>query len=302
MNGEFTVSTDKKEKIKLDSAIVLAQWTSPVAVGGSEAGLEVRTVFVAQGSSIEIKGKSSEGKAPGTVKGKVFNNLFLGKLPIPEKVKPGAQIWFEAKLPKHGLKKESDTAIPAAPQVQVLQLGWDRAEVRRGDIVKLNARFENVLDDADVTVSIYEYDSEGYHDKIAEFSTELAERRLACSWQFQYNRDTADIPTQQELRKYGKNYEQPQFFFVVEIEGIRIGEKQESGLLKFNDYLSLGYTEADGTPIPNSHYKVTFADGSTLEGDLGKDGTARIEQSIPGPVEVEYSVKKDDSNSSGSQT
>jgi hypothetical protein len=69
MDGEYTVSTDKKEKIKLDSRTISADWLSSIARGGAEAELRVRTVFVAEGSSIEIKGRSSEGKAPDSIKG-----------------------------------------------------------------------------------------------------------------------------------------------------------------------------------------------------------------------------------------
>ena len=74
----------------------------------------MKTVFVAEGSPIEIKGRSSEGKALDSINGKVLSDEFIGKLFIPEKVKVGADIWFEAKLPRHGCELESDT-ISAQP-------------------------------------------------------------------------------------------------------------------------------------------------------------------------------------------
>jgi hypothetical protein len=173
MDGTFNVTTDKKEKIKLDSAIVHADWLSPAAHGGSDAELEVKTVFVSEGSSIEIKGTSSKGKAPGTIKGKVFNNKFVGNLPIPEKVEYGAQIGFEVKLPKHGLKMDSFSTIPGAPPIKVSKMCWDKAEVRRGDIVKCTTQFVNPLPGAKATVIIYEYSPEGHHDKYCFFPTEI---------------------------------------------------------------------------------------------------------------------------------
>jgi hypothetical protein len=45
-------------------------------------------------------------------------------------------IYFEAKLPKHGLKMESNL-IPVKPKVLVKKMGWDKKEVRRGDEVKI---------------------------------------------------------------------------------------------------------------------------------------------------------------------
>jgi len=143
MNGEYQVSTDKKEKIKLESAIVEASWLSNAAHGGLDAQLKVVTYAVAEGSSIEIKGNSSKGKAPGTIKGKIYNNEFTGSLPIPEKVELGAQIGFEAKLPKHGLKMDSLSTIPATPVIQVSKMCWDKTEVHRGDIVTLTTQFVN---------------------------------------------------------------------------------------------------------------------------------------------------------------
>lgn len=44
----------------------------------------------------------------------------------------------------------------------------------------------------------------------------------------------------------------------------------------------------DGAPIPDERYVITFADGSTLEGRLGKSGTALIKDPPEGPFTVEY--------------
>jgi hypothetical protein len=68
--------------------------------------------MVGEGATIEIKGKSSKGKAPDSIKGTIHGNYFAGSLPIPEKVDPAAEIWFEAKLSKHGLKMESLSYTP----------------------------------------------------------------------------------------------------------------------------------------------------------------------------------------------
>jgi hypothetical protein len=288
MDGIFNVTTDKKEKIKLDSAIVHADWLSKAAHGGSDAELEVKTVFVAEGSSIEIKGTSSKGKAPGTIKGKVFNDKFLGNLPIPEKVEYGAQIGFEVKLPKHGLKMDSLSTIPGAPPIKVSKMCWDKTEVRRGDIVKLTTQFVNPLPDAKASVIIYEYSPDGHHDKVHSFPATIDKDKLELLWEFDYKPDTAQIPTEVERQKYQKHYVPVEFFFVAVVDGVRIGTGQESGKLKFKDSIELKYTEFDGTPVPNVKYKVTLADGSVMEGKMSAEGTASLDSLVVGKFTVEY--------------
>jgi len=240
MDGEYIVSTDKKEKIKLDSRIISADWLSSIARGGAEAELRVKTVFVAEGSSIEIKGRSSEGKAPDSIKGKVFNDEFIGKLLIPEKVKLGADIWFEAKLPKHGLSMESGTTIPAKPAILANKICWDRQEVKRGDEVVLTCQFESGVEDGeDASIIIYEHDPNSYDFKVTSFQTTIQDNKVEATWAFDYYDDTADIATHEELQPVGKSYAHPQYFFVVVVDGVEIGDKMESGLLKFKDILDI---------------------------------------------------------------
>jgi hypothetical protein len=291
MNTTHTAQTDTKNKIKLESSIVYAEWLSRAAVGGYKAELEVVTSMVGEGATIEIKGKSSKGKAPDSIKGTIHGNYFAGSLPIPEKVDPSAEIWFEAKLSKHGLKMES-LPIPARPPIYATSLKWDKQEVHRGDIVKMQGKFEGCVPNSKAQVIVYEYNPDGHHDKVLTIPTQLKNLDLEVQWEFDYHEDTAHIPSEEEKQKYQRHYIPVEYFYVIIIDGVKIGINQESGKLKFQDYLQLRYTEADGTPISKSRYKVTFADGNIKEGDLGTDGTARIEELIPGPVEVEYSRKE----------
>jgi hypothetical protein len=285
MNGEYIVSTDKKEKIKLDSRIVLAEWLSSVARGGAEAKLRVKTVFVAEGSSIEIKGRSSEGKAPDTIKGKVFNDEFIGELLIPEKVKVGADIWFEAKLPKHGLKMESG-AIPAKPGILVSKICWDRDTVERGDEVKLSCQFESgVQDGEEANFVIYEHNPNSYDFKVTSFQTTIENNKAEATWLFDYHEDTAKIATHEELKPSGKSYVNPQYFFMVVVDGVKIGEKRESGLMKFMDSMEIEITDEFGDPIPNTRVACILPDGNLK--NLTTDNSGMITQTIPpGKIEI----------------
>ncbi len=296
MNGEYQVQTDKKEKIKLDSDIVEATWLCGAAHGGTSAALKVTTYAVAEGSSIEIKGFSSKGKAPGTIKGEIYNNEFTGELPIPEKVELGAQIGFEAKLPKHGLKQDCQFTIPATPAIQVSKMCWDKAEVHRGDIVTLTTQFVNPLPGAQAQIIIYEFDPDGHHEKYCAFPVEIENDKIEVKWEFIYKNDTSQIPIETERQKYQKHYVPVEFFFLVVVDGVRVGEGQESGKVRFRDMIELKYTEFDGTPVQNVKYKVTLADGSTLNGNLSADGTASLDNTVAGKFAVEY-FENNDNNS-----
>jgi hypothetical protein len=289
MDGEYNVSTDTKEKIKLDSRINSADWLSSIARGGAEAQMRVKTVFVAEGSSIEIKGRSSKGKSPGTITGKVYNNEFIGKLLIPEKVALGADIWFEAKLPKHGLKMESGTSIPAKPAILASKICWDRQEVNRGDEVLLTCQFESgVQDGEDAAIIIYEHDPNSYDFKVTSFQTTIQDNKVEATWAFDYYDDTAQIATHEELQPVGKSYVHPQYFFVVVVDGVEIGDKMESGLLKFKDEVLITLKDENGDPVPNEKYTLIFADGTQRQGQLNQQGLSSESNFPPGKVMVKF--------------
>ncbi len=295
MDGEYQVSTDKKEKIKLDSEIVEASWLSTAAHGGLDAQVKVVTYAVAEGSSIEIKGFSSKGKAPGTIKGKIYNNEFIGSLPIPEKVELGAQIGFEAKLPKHGLKTDSLSTIPVGPPIKISKMCWDKNEVRRGDVVTLSVQFVNPLAGTEAKVVVYEYDPDGHHEAYCSFPVEIQNDKIDVNWEFDYTGDAESIVTEEERQKHHKHYVPVQYFFIVIIDGVRIGEKQESGFLKFKDDLNLDLTNFNDFDQINIPYTLQFADGSQRQGTIDSSGVISELDIPPGPVQLAFNVEQDPS-------
>jgi hypothetical protein len=287
MNATHTAQTDTKNKIKLESSIIYAEWLSPAAVGGYTAELEVVTSMVGEGATIEIKGKSSKGKAPDSIKGTIHGNYFSGSLPIPEKVDPNAEIWFEAKLPKHGLKMES-LPIPARPPIYATSLKWDKQEVQRGDIVKMQGKFEGCVPNSEAQVIVYEYNPDGHHDNVTTMPTQLDNLDLEVQWEFDYVDNTAQIPIEQEKQKYQKHYVPVEYFFVVVIDGVKIGVNQESGKLKFKDWVEIELKDDEGRPYANKKYIVHFADGNKVNGNFDANGLARVDNLVPGPFTVEY--------------
>src|SRR5512133_1662730 len=252
MSNEFLAPVDKANKFKVESFIVTADWTVNAAAAGNLVPFEIRTSMVGNGSPIEVKGKSSKGKAPDTVKGKVYNNFFTGKLQISEKVDLNAEVWFEAKLPKHSLTKES-SAIPVKPKIVISRFAWDKTIVHRGDAVTCTVEIESgVEDDTDAAIRIMEYDQDGNHDLILKINTVVENQKIEATWDFNYYKNVNNIPTQAELEPVGKSYVPPKYFFVLDVNGIRVGEGQECGLLEFRDTAKVKILAWPDFPIANT--------------------------------------------------
>jgi hypothetical protein len=285
MSYTYTKQTDQAHTITVDSSLIYALWRTGFARGGSSAGLEVRTSFVGDGASIEITVKGNDYGRIGKIKDKIYGNSYIGLVDIPAKIKPGETIWFEVRLSKQGLKGESNQ-IPAAPPIELRRMQWDKKEARRGDVVKLTAEMEGVRGGTDATVVIYEYDRDGNHDKIAAIPTEVKSRKVELDWEYDYHEDVDEIPTDEEMKKHGTSYNPPEYFFVVVVDGQRLGEAQESGLLEFKDTMRVRMEDADGNPAKGRKLTVEFSDGSTRDVQLGDDGAAVLEGVPPGKATI----------------
>lgn len=286
MSLKFSKSTNTEHKVKLDSAIVSACWQEGFAYGGTEVGVLVKTAFVGEGTKINIKGKSEKGKSLGKLKDVIYGNSFFGKLSVPEKIQIGDRVYFEVELPQLGLSDES-SYIPAGPPISVSKMKWSKADARRGDTLQLKAGVKGIREGTEAKVIIYEYDADGNHDKIAELAATIIGEKLELDWEYEYHEDTDEIPTQEELEQYGGSYNPPEYFFVIDIHGHRFGEDQESGLLKFKDFIEIEFVDEDGQPLKDAKYTITFADGSTKKGDLDGSGFARIDDAPPGRYTID---------------
>ena len=287
MNTTFVAQTDKKERFTVDSAIIYALWKSRSAIGGGEVQCEVRTALVGEGAPIQITGRSENGKKLGKCKGKIYGNRFVGALEIPEKIESGDWCYFTVKLPKHGLKAESNR-IPARPHIIVNSMQWSAQEARRGDVLTLSAQFENVGSTDDVMVVIYEYDSDGNHDPITKIPTEIVNNRLEIKWEYEYHEDTDEIPTEEQMKKYGRHYNPPEYSFVDGIEGDAIGTEQERGLVEFKDWVEVRLNDPNGGPVGGEKFVLYLPDGSTKEGTVDDKGYGRVEDIPPGGYEIDF--------------
>ena len=288
MELKYKKSTDTEHKVKLESRLVSANWLSGSAIGGETATVEVRTSLVGYGAPIEIQGKTESGKKLEKIKGTVRGNKFVGELPIPDDIEADEMVYFEVKLSKNGLDGKSNR-IPAVPAVKVSELKWSASEARRGDTLTLSANVKGLRDGTEVSLAIYEYDRDGSHDPVVELPAVVQDEKVELQWEYEYFEDTDEVPSEEELQRYDRHYNPPEYFFVVKVDRTEFGSEQESGLLLFKDYIELTLVDEEGIAVPKAKYHLILADGSEREGELDEDGCAREDDVPPGPYSVFYS-------------
>jgi hypothetical protein len=258
-----------------------------MAYAGQSVEFEVRTALVGEGAPVKIKGKSAEGKKLGKVSGEVRGNTFVGRFDIPEDVESGDEVYFEVKLPKNSLDGESGR-IPVRPLIELANLKWSAEEARRGDIVTLSAEVSRATPQTEATLTIYEYDQDGAHDRIVELPTKVIGDKIELEWAYEYHEDTGDIPTDEELKKHGREYNPPEYYFTVKFDKTEFGLDLESGLLKFKDWVEIFLSDANGDPIGDQDYVLKMPDGSERKGKVDSKGRAIEENVPPGEVSVRF--------------
>jgi hypothetical protein len=284
---KFNKGIDEEHEVKLNSYLISSFWSSAYAFAGASAKLEVRTALVGNGAKIQITGKSEGGKKLGKIKDIINNNVFVGQLDIPEDVETGDEIYFEVKLSKNSLDGESNR-IPVYPQPKIKSIGWSAEEARRGDILELTAELEDVNDGAEVLLVIYEYDEDGAHDKITELPASIEKGKIKIVWEYEYHEDTDEIPTQEEMERYGGSYNPPEYFFTIKFEEFELAREQESKLLKFKDYIEINLKDPAGNPVADEKYIVHLPDGTEKQGNLDAQGYAKEDGIPPGIIQVEF--------------
>ncbi len=283
MNYKFIKPTGQEHKVTVDSGLVFASWKHRYARGGTVAKVEVRTSFVGQGAQIEIIGEGDDyGKFKKKIFDKIYNNHYVGDLLIPEDIKHKDTVWFEVKLSKQGIKEKSN-AIPALPMPILKKMQWNKKEGRQGEIVKLQVELEQVEDECQAKVVIFEFDQDGNHDQVVALPAIIKNRKLDLEWEYAYHEDVDEIPTEEDLKPLGKKYSHPEYFFIIVIDGIKLGEKQNSGLLTFKDSITLSLTDDHDNQMAGQEYIVYLADGTEKKGTLDSEGKATITDIPPGP-------------------
>ena len=270
--------TDSVKKVTLASSVQHVLWTRRIGAPGGRVGLEIYTQFVGNGAEMEIELSDQTGKVHGKYKEKLGANKFWAEIRIPGAARQS--LIAAVKLPKHGLQMKSDP-LPLLPPIEITNVRWDKQEARRGEIVKMSADVKTVPNDTDAKIQVWEFDIDGAHDPTSEFPTKVKNGKIEISWEYQYQDDTADIPTKNEAPK---GYNPPEYFFRVDVFGVTA----DSPKLKFKDWIEIFLKNQRGVPFPDQDYVVTFSDGTQRKGKLDKTGKAVEKKVPPGKYTVEF--------------
>ena len=287
MELKFTKSTDAEHEIQLDSYLISASWRSGSVFAGNNAAFEVRTALVGNGAKIKIKGLSEKGEDLGKISDEIRNNIFVGQFEIPEEIDLDDQVYFEVELPDNNLRGES-VRIPVFLLPKVKSIRWSAEEARRGDTLTLSAELEDIRDGVEVTLVIYEYDADGAHDRVAELTGIVKDKKIEELWEFEYYDATVKINTEEIMQKADKklHYAYPEYFFTLKIGGVELARDQQSGLLRFVDEFNFKPLDENGKPFPNAKYILLLADDKDRKGTLDDGGHGREEGLPPGQVVI----------------
>lgn len=210
--------TDKLLKIQLKSVLQTARWgDSRVATGGRIA-IEVTTAFVADGSSLTIAIKDSEGNAIDSLKGKVWSNHFRTVYAVAKANKTGG-MFFEAELPTHGLKGASGKAY-VLPPTPITDLKWldsegkTPKEIHPKEKYVLHAQIKFIPAYAEASVMVYAREGKGDPALISGLSGVIKDGILEVTW---------ECPARIKDPHAGKphSHEPPDLYFEVEYLGTR---------------------------------------------------------------------------------
>jgi len=284
----YTGASDTTNRIQVESHLIYAVWSQPYAHAGQHAAFEVRTSFVGNGAKIKITFYTGAGKKLDKMEGVVTGNRYKGKVIVPQKVKSGDTLYFEAELPSHGLKGESNL-VSVRPSIAVSFIGWDRTEIRRGDVATLICKFEDGVEDGDnAVVFIHEHNPNSCDFKLTSIPVKVKSGKVEIQWKFDYQDSVEQIPTEDEMKQYQKHYANPMFFFMVVVDNIRIGENRESGLVRFIDRLSVSIKTKEGEPFPEAQCSAVLADGTVMNGNTDSNGIVEFVDIVPGMVRVSF--------------
>lgn len=241
---KYTVPTDEKHVIEVESSIVTAAWSRGSAYAGQEAPFQITTAFVGQGAKIVVEGKSQKGVKLGKITGKIFYNDFREAFTLPPDLERGDKIQFTVELPDNDLWAQGDS-IPVYPMIGVHNLKWSAEEALDGDELNLTADVSQIEEETDALVTIYRYDPKDAHERITSIPTKVKDKKIDIQWVCRYGDSLKDLPTKEEIEKRGGTYEKPKYFFTVQAGNTEYGKEDQASKFVTRPIHSAQYIEIE---------------------------------------------------------
>ena len=239
--SEYTAQTDSVKTVTLQSEIQRARWLQGSGAAGEEVVLEVITHFVGDDSEVEVEVRAKSGGKIENAKGRVWSNRFQHSFTIPGDTTD--EISFTANSRPRAFRRLTAAQGVSAEGYHQRPLGPGGG--RRGDVVNLLADMEGIPDGTEVKISILEWDRDEAHDPVCGLTALVENSGIEVQWEYQYQADTEDIPSEEELEPVERHYEHPEYLFTVSLGRCRA----ESGKLLFKDWIELALVGADGAVL-----------------------------------------------------
>lgn len=173
---------------------------------------------------------------------------------------------------------------PTQPKLLKAKLGqpgsivsgnWDKNKAKSSDQVKLIVNVKDFEDGTPARFLIWE--KKGSQETIlAQMDGEIRSNKTEITWKPSLE------DHEEKLKEKVEQEEEPEYYFVVDIEG----EEKKSGPLKFTYPLDIYLEDEDENPLDGVGYAITLSDGTKKKGKFQK-GHAKIDDAPPGRFTVE---------------
>ena len=269
---KFQGETGKVLKIKLPSAIEKSSWgANEVAVGG-RVMLEVRTVWVSDGSDIQIKVRDAQGNLIEVLKGNIYYNCFRTQYFVAKANTTGG-MFFEAEMEAHKLKATSHK-IKVLPKIEWSQIKWmDQnknilTEIAEGQLAHLSATVQSLKDGTEGYFEIFFRKSETAVISISIIKCMVKDSKLAIQWKPWLPGTAVEIASQTMLDKVGEKYFQPEYYF----EANCMGSFGKSENVKLTSSVAFNFDGHQGET------SMTLPDGSKQQKNVSNEGMLHAEK------------------------
>jgi hypothetical protein len=166
------------------------------------------------------------------------------------------------------------------PPGKIIKARWGTEKARCGEEVKMIVDVEDFDDGTPARFTIWEKDADGQNDRIEEIEGNVQGNKVEAVWTYSVEEAKEDL---KEDIQGGE--EEPEFFFVVDIEGM---EEKSQGL-KFTYLLEIELKDEEGEVLEGDvDYIITFVDKTEKKG-TSEGGKITIEDAPLG----KYTLKVD---------
>lgn len=274
--------TNELLRIPLPSAILQARWLAEAAALGGKVWAEVRTRFVADGSDIEFKAADGFGNPLGTFQAKVVAQTARALIPLDRDNATG-RMFFEASLPKHGLRQASGPLTVCPPlrlKPRILEKdGGMAAALSAGKTYRLEAEAGGAPEGMPGELVLWVVGLRGRRPRFAK-SLKVKGGKLAVLWQASLPDEGAN-PVQAELDPGAETYQDLSFV----LEARCLGVAAETGALPFETVIDFDFGPASDA-VESREVEFLLPDGSPVTKPVPRDGCVSLAKPKTGEVRV----------------